>query len=349
MKKILFFISLIILSIHFLNAQTYCALVSLDNDRQAYIDLKGNITYLQKLDKFDEHIFTFKCGLGRMRNNLLYYFINSSGKILSPPLFDKAEDFNEGLAEVRINGKWGFINTDFEIVIKPQFFDSHKFSCGLSVISQNGKHGYMNTNGVNVIKPQFDRVSHFVNNKAWVLTNGKWGCINKAGNYIITPFYADTKDFNEGYSWVKKDQLWGLIDSTGNYLIKPDERNPLIYAHNATFKNFADFHNGLMICNVNKKTGYCNKTLIKVIPAKFDKAFDFDNGQACVKFEGKWGIIDTTGAFIIQPKFADIKLGSNQLYPAKNEEELWGYINENSEWIIKPQFTKAYRFELTIN
>ncbi len=354
MSNRLVYILCLFVNVFLIEAQNYCAFVKLHDDRSAYIDTLGKITYLEEDEIKDRihissYLFPIKNGIGRLRHNEIFTFIDSNGKSIFGIDFEKAENFNEGMAEVRVKGKWGFINVNGEMVIQPQFFDSHKFSCGLSVVSQKGSHGYMNTKGQIVIIPQFDRVCHFVDNKAWVLKDGKWGCINKMGVYLIAPHYSDTKDFSEGYAWVNKDRLWGLVDSVGNYLIAPDDRNPLIYGHNATFKIFGNFNNGLIISKVNNKVGYCDKTLKKVIPAKFEKAFDFQNGFACVKIDGLWGIIDTTGGYRVEPKFNDIKLGLYDLYPAKNDNDLWGYINSKSEWVIKPQFNNAYSFQLLKN
>ena len=39
-----------------------------------------------------------------------YGFIDRTGKLVIPAIYDMIGGFNEGLAKVRINGKHGFIN-----------------------------------------------------------------------------------------------------------------------------------------------------------------------------------------------------------------------------------------------
>jgi len=63
-----------------------------------------------------------------------------------------------------------------------------------------------------------------------------------------------------------------------------------------------------MICKNNNKYGYCNYSLKRIIPAIFESALDFENGKACVKINGMWGVIDTLGNYIIEPHFQNIKL-----------------------------------------
>ena len=328
-----------------LKAQNFIAVVEINNTTQAYIDTVGNII-INVSKENDGLLFPFKGNYGRVKKMGYYYFVDVKGNQVNSGLFEKAEDFNGGLAEVRLNNKWGFINQQGEVVIIPQYFDSHKFCCGLSVMSKGGKHGYINAKNEIIIKPQFDRVSHFADNKAFVLNNGYWGCINKEGNYIIESKYTDTQNFSEGYAWVKKDGIWGLIDSLGKYVIEPNEHNPLLYAHSASFKQFAKFHNGLMISKAYDKIGYCNYEIKKVIPSKFDKASDFMNGKACVKINKYWGIIDITGKYIVEPIYKELKLSDNQLYPAKHTNGLWGFINKKNEWVIKPVYVNADGFKL---
>ena len=48
-------------------------------------------------------------------------YIDRTGKIVIPPLFDGTGGFSEGLANVKIGDKWGFIDKTGRYVIKPQF------------------------------------------------------------------------------------------------------------------------------------------------------------------------------------------------------------------------------------
>ena len=347
-------LSLVILfiSLHFF-AQKKVALVKTINNQSAYYELEEKkITYFESSEAIiNEHICPYKDGMARIRRNSKFYFINNFGKPVFESEYEKAEDFNEELAEVKIDDKWGFINKKGELVIKPQFYETKIFSCGLASVamSPRGKHGYIDKTGKFVIEPQFDLATTFNDNQAWVYLNGKWGLINKTGNYLIQPKYLEFKASNEGFTWVKKDGLWGMIDSLDNYIIQPNERNALIYCKNASFKLFNEFHDGLIIFQSKKMFGYMDKKLKVKIKADYDKAFDFSNGLALVVIEKDWGIIDSTGKIIIPLLYKELKLSNNQIFPAKNQEGLWGYLNIKNEWIIAPQFKNAYLFEETNN
>lgn len=332
-------------------SQNNVALVTTKKGEVAYFNLQKGITYVEK--KPDpapvESICKFNNGFARARRLSLFYYIDETGKPVFNSSFEKAEDFYEHFAQVKIEGKWGFINQKGEIIIKPQFYETHPFSSGISQVAMKpkGKHGYIDTMGNFVLEPQFDNAKPFEGNRAWVYLNGKWSMIDKNGKTLIPALYNEVKDLSEGYTWVKKDALWGLIDSAGNYLIKPDERNPLMYATNATFKVFSEFHNGLIRYQSRNLYGYLDKRLNVVIPAKYDKVSDFKNGLACVYQDGYCGLIDVTGKTVIPINYKEIIIGNNDLFPAKDDNGDWGYLNLKNEWVMKPEFKHASPFVST--
>ena len=350
MLKLLVFI--LFFSLQFF-AQKKTALIITTNNQSAYYNFEERkIVYFENPDDLiNEHICPVKDGMSRVRRNSKFYFINCNGKLLFDHTFEKAEDFNEELAEVKIDGKWGFINKKGEFAIPPQFYETKIFSCGLAsaAMSARGQHGYIDKTGKFVIEPTFDLATTFNNNLAWVYLKGKWGLINKTGNYLITPKYIEFKSFNEGYTWVKKDGLWAMIDSLDNYIIQPNERNQLIYAKNPAFRSFNEMHNGLLIYQSKNMYGYMDEKLKIKIKAEYDEVFNFKNNLAIVVIDNDWGIIDTSGKIIIPLQYKELKLSDNTIFPAKNQNGLWGYINIKNEWIIDPQFKNAYSFEETYN
>lgn len=348
MKLIIF----ILIFPFFLFAQKQIAYVTTTSNQSAYADFSGKICYIENPDDvIKEHICPYKDSMARARRNSKFYYINYEGKPVINTEFEKAEDFFEDLAEVRVNGKWGFINKKGDFIIKPQFYETKKFSCGLAsaAMSPKGQHGYIDKTGNYVIEQKFDIATPFNTNLAWVYVKGKWGLINKKGIYLISPKYLEYKSFNEGYTWVKKDGLWGMIDSLDNYIIQPNERNQLIYAKNSSFRNFNEFSDGLMIFQSRNMYGFLDKNLKVKITALYDEVYNFKNGLALVIIDKDWGIIDSTGKTVIPIKYKELKLSNSDVFPAKGDNGLWGYINLKNKWIIKPQFKDAQPFEPAFN
>jgi len=58
--------------------------------------------------------------------------------------------------------------------------------------------------------------------------------------------------------------------------------------------------------------------------------------------EGKWGYIDTTGAWVIEPQFGSASAFSGDLAPARPcNDWRWGYIDATGAFFIEPQFASA--------
>ncbi|EGQ2639350.1 WG repeat-containing protein, partial [Campylobacter coli] len=57
---------------------------------------------------------------------------------------------------------------------------------------------------------------------------------------------------------------------------------------------------------LNRRWGFIDRSGKFVIEPKFDDAWNFNEGLAGVELNGKWGFIDKSGKIVIEPKFDDI-------------------------------------------
>lgn len=55
--------------------------------------------------------------------------------------------------------------------------------------------------------------------------------------------------------------------------------------------------------------------------------------------DGKWGYIDGTGAWVIEPRFQHCRQLFEGDRVSVSEGERWGYIDRSGQWIVKSQFT----------
>lgn len=77
------------------------------------------------------------------------------GKTLVVPYqFDHATGFSEGLGLVKQNGKFGYINSEGQLVISAQFDYASPFAGGKATVKQNGKLGTINKSGVFTARAQ---------------------------------------------------------------------------------------------------------------------------------------------------------------------------------------------------
>ncbi|WP_223032172.1 WG repeat-containing protein [Hanstruepera marina] len=70
----------------------------------------------------------------------------------------------------------------------------------------------------------------------------------------------------------------------------------------------------------------------------------FAQELALANADGKFGYINKTGNWEIEPQFKVAKNFSGDLAEAMNDNKKWGYINRKGEWVIEPQFDKTKEF-----
>lgn len=61
--------------------------------------------------------------------------------------------------------------------------------------------------------------------------------------------------------------------------------------------------------------------------------------------DGKWGLIDDTGAWKVKPTYSDMRLyGAGLAAALDSSSGMWGYINQDGNWAIEPQFSDTRPF-----
>lgn len=243
-------------------------------------------------------------------------FIDKTGKVIIEPL--KLEGwgmFHEGLNKVKMNGKWGFIDTSGKIAVEPKFEEAFNFMPdNKAPVKENGKWGFIDRTGKWVIAPQYDNIkmiNPFNITKAYILTKGGKDGIIIPGK-VIEPVY----DKITGYGFISNDDNYEYIRIEK----KTDTKTTLI--------------------------GYLNIVSGAAIAPQFAEARDFSEGLAIAAKEknGKYGVIDKTGRWVIEPQFTGMKYFADGLAPAKDMNGKWGFIDKSGKWVIAPQFAEAYNF-----
>jgi WG containing repeat len=292
----------------------------------------------------------FSEGLGQVRVNDKWGFINARGELVIRPQFDEVVPFSEGLAAVRIGNDWGFIDKTGRMVIAPTVSPefNNKFSEGLLSVYLNGKFGYIDATGRTVIPPRFDHARPFRSGVAAVEIDGKPAYIDHHGTVVLRPNFRRADDFEEGLAPVYNRTLehFGFIDGTGKIAI------PIRFStlHNSVSGCWMSqrFSNGraLMIDYTQnwREWGYMDRSGAGVIPLKFRYANDFENGVAVVAVGDAafqhltYGLIDTNGKYLVEPKFGWLGTFSEGLSAAEISEETGlnhgGYIDRSGKFAI---------------
>ena len=104
---------------------------------------------------------------------------------------------------------------------------------------------------------------------------------------------------------VRLGELYGLISKEGSYVVNP------MYADLGVSAS----SDRIYFVNDEGKVGYINKAGEEVIPAQFDALQEYeylgmsvygsfyDDGYAVIRMGDAFGVIDDTGAYVINPQF----------------------------------------------
>jgi len=232
--------------------------------------------------------------------------------------FSYIGSFHDGLAKIAIKDKgYGFIDKDMNIVITPKYKYANDFENGVAVVSildeasNNKRFLLIDKNGnERFFEKEYKRIP--VNSE---------GMFNNEGMFMVSDrgeielaFFSDYED-NAG--------VWGYADSTGKEIVKPQ----YIFAF--------DFEKGLALvckgewtidkkwdneCNTGKYWretelwGMIDKTGKEVVPFIFDEIKRYwinESSEYLLAhyggwYEGKWGIINYSGEWVVEPIFEDL-------------------------------------------
>lgn len=170
----------------------------------------------------------------------------------------------------------------------------------------------------------------------------RYGLMDTAGNVICRPSFSQIGvpyfDLKSGPVPAAKGRKWGYINAKGEWVVRP------------MFEYAGYFHNGLAIVIVKGKTGYIRKDGSIAIEPRFDGGDNFYDTITLVLENKKSQYINTHGEILFGERFCypwtfqdGIAEGRTCMFN-DGEEELWGAIDANGEYIFTPQFKSPPRF-----
>lgn len=194
-----------------------------------------------------------------------YGFIDKTGRLVIPAIYNRIGLFNEDLAPVKIDSKYGYIDKTGKEILPFIFDDASVFNEGLAGVKIfKGKKNnetttkYIDKMGNERFSFKYDDVHPFREGLARVEFNvsinsiGKYGFINKNGAEVIGCKYSHAKDFSEGLAAVGLDNKYGF--SSFGFIDKYDK-----IVIQFKYKYADNFRDELARVSYNGKYGYIDK------------------------------------------------------------------------------------------
>jgi hypothetical protein len=285
-------------------------------------------------------------------------FIGTDGAIVIVPKFDAVQAFSEGLAGVAFdtaqtrhnctdcdpNQHWGFIDKQGKMVIQPQYHSVRPFAEGLAAVqNDSGKWGYIDSKGEVVIPFSFKVARGFSEGLAPAALSDQIGFIDKKGRFAVKPQFSAVNGFSEGFAAVRTGGKTGFMilgPASGKWsFIGKDGKKGIDLPHKT--EQARDFSEGLAIIEIHGHCGYINTTGAFVIPPRFSACEDFSEGLANVFGEGKWQYVDKRGRVILTVPYWGVDPFKNGLAAiedgAVGPEQGFGYIDTHGNLIWNPR------------
>ncbi len=279
--------------------------------------------------------------------------------------FDLIYPFDGGYARVVRALKWGMLDENLNQVVSFEWDYIGELSEGRRIAKKGNLYGFIDERHQVVVSPVYTQVGGFSEGLACVKNDeGLWGYVDLSGQIVIPCSFEDANDFSSGRALVKSGGLYGYIDSSGQYAIP------------ATLEEAYSFFEDRACVRLEDGYGYLNPVGEVVIPGPFELAFDFSEGGAVVK-DGGYGLIGSGGEWLIRPTWQQLSptLAGGYLKGKKDgnivfvdtygavrseacpefgdfsggfvlarSEEGYGYMNEQFQWTISPEWEWAGDF-----
>lgn len=349
-----------------------------------YIDKAGKLIITGKAKEFIRDFSEERVAFQTQERNKWqrnWGYMDTMGKIVIKPRFDKAHDFSGGLAQVHdgqdwLIDVWGLVVEALPDGPKRELHD------GLKVFFHDqGLFGYRNAADETIIAPRFTEAHRFHEGIARVTIDGyvpddddmrAQRFIDTQGRFITADAFDETGPFSEGLAPVRRGKRYGLVDATGRAVLAArytsvsskwseglarieqfgrsgfvDTTGHVVVA--PTFTGATDFSQSLAAVRVNYAWGYIDTTGQLVIPARFDAVRPFAKGLAAVRSREGWGLIDKTGKTVIPTQFYSIGKFTGPIAPARAShaiqrkgEGTYGFIDQTGRWAVPPIFDSVW-------
>lgn len=145
--------------------------------------------------------------------------------------------------------------------------------------------------------------------------NEKWGYIDKTGAEAIACTYDDAKMFFNGLAPVKSGDKWGYLDEKGNMAIEAKFDTAGYFYDNKTAVVAENTASGKKYALIDKTGAYLTEAKFDALDAFIDTFSIYagkivETSASAVKIDGKYGMIDTQGKYVLDPVYTSVQGGT---------------------------------------
>lgn len=296
--------------------------------------------------------------------------INLNNEIVIPIEYDHIFQYGSNIFRVRLGGKYGLINDKGEVVV-PIIYDSLERmgrDSGIFRLTFENKYGLVNIHGkeTGLI---YDYIERTGDKLIRVQFGGKWGFINQNFEEVIPAIYERAWDFEDNFALVKEDGEWYYL-----FYMSEEERQKekeemkehswLYKLSNKVFNSFRNYDKISVKEQINNRSllGEHSSHFVRSksgtlyvddyiasrkesarVPIEIDNVEYFDDdGYAEVRKDGKYGLINADGEFVIPCMYNELRRLNNVQYAAVRMNGKWGAVDLHNNTLIEFVYDDAF-------
>lgn len=339
-----------------------------DNGLYGFINGSGDFIINPQFD----FASSFYKGIAAVYKKGVPAFINTSGKKILPSAYKGIDilDNNKAIVTTYRNRR-GLVDLQTGKLLADTIFSwIRKFKYGVAIVQEyipttkrrSARMGVLDSTGKLIVPlGKYRSIEDFVNGfaiadlhekkendkdeEALINTKGEilFTMPSKWGSYAGGEFSDGFAKFNF-YGYVMSEDGAKTYNNDKQYFGYMDMKGQVAY-FDSTCQSLSHFSNGrAFIRQQDGKTIMIDRNFKQIGTEKYRSANEFRNNYAIVDTDKGWGIIDTSGNFIIKPQYVNIhEIGVMDNYFffgewKKDYEILYGIADLNNDVIIKPTF-----------
>jgi hypothetical protein len=254
--------------------------------------------------------------------------VRRDGSIAVPPRYDWVGAFSDGRAAVRLNGLYGFVDEDGREIVTPQYRVVDDYHFGFAQVDIDGKSALIDRDGKMAMPPKYGFIRAIAPDRFRVLEARNLGGSMGADDFSgmrITLGASGGVSFSGTLS--DHDPAGGVIDLSGQWIEPPGK---------PWTPSFDKDDPSIRWVEEDKLWGLARADGSWLVEPKFQQAGSLVDGLARVTLDGKFGFIDRSGRFAIEPAFDKtwpFERGVGRTWAER--DGVVGVIDKTGAWVFR--------------
>jgi hypothetical protein len=259
--------------------------------------------------------------------------VNRDGSVAVAPRYDWVGTFSDNRAAVRLGGLYGFVDETGREIVKPQYRIVGDYKFGFAQVDVDGKSGLIDRDGKMVIEPKYGFIEAISADRFNVSETRQLGGRTAGGeDFSDTRFESTASGISFSGRVFRLDSTqYGVVDILGKWIELP-----------STSHEFDKDDPSVRWVRKDKLWGVARPDGTWLIEPKFEQADPLRDGLARVRLDGKFGFIDRTGHFAIEPVFHMAWWFEPGIGRTSAERDgVFGVIDKTGSWVFQTNYQQV--------